>query len=65
MSQEIHLTMEDYNNIRKWYEMAFAKKQNDMAPDQKTIRRIVAMAEAYWEELQEMERIRRDDKNNE
>ena len=56
MSQEIHLNVDDYDNIARWYELAFSKKNNSTKSDDNTLTKISVMGLSYLEELKELEK---------
>lgn len=55
MSQEVHLTTEDYSNIADWYAKAFGKNNDSKDSDDKTLAKISIMGLAYLDDLKAIE----------
>tara|TARA_R110002020_G_scaffold174916_2_gene366680 strand:+ start:379 stop:561 length:183 start_codon:yes stop_codon:yes gene_type:complete len=53
MSQEVALNLKDYQNLVRWYELAFAKNNDTTESDRNTFTKLSAMAMAFTDEVKE------------
>lgn len=53
MSQEVALNLKDYQNLVRWYELAFAKNNDTTESDRNTFTKLSAMAMAFTDEIKE------------
>ena len=53
MSQDVTLNAQDYGNIIRWFELAFARKNSQSLKDRNTFTKLSAMAMSYVEEEKE------------
>ena len=54
MSQEVALNLKDYQNLVRWYELAFAKNNDTTESDRNTFTKLSAMAMAFTDEVKEI-----------
>ena len=60
MSNDVKLSVGDFTNVIRWFELAFAKTNNATAKDKQTFTKISAMAMSYTEDLREDNDIKDD-----
>ena len=53
MSQEVSFNVKDYQNLVRWYELAFGKNNDTTESDRNTFTKLSAMAMAYTDEIKE------------
>ena len=59
MSHEVSFNLKDYQNLVRWYELAFAKNNDTTESDRNTFTKLSAMGMAYTDEIKE--RLKEDD----
>jgi|TARA_B100001750_G_C14922219_1_gene309935 hypothetical protein len=60
MSYDVKLNVDDYQNIIRWFELAFAKTNNQTGKDKNTFTKLSAMAMSFTEDLKEDEEMKGD-----
>ena len=54
MSQEVSLNAQDYTNVLRWFELAFAKRNSIPQLDRDTFNKFTVMALAFTEEIKNL-----------
>ena len=57
MSIEVELTLEDYQTILNWYELAFAKNTNQSRNDTDLFKKLYVMCQAKIQEIRNEDRL--------
>lgn len=53
MSYDVKLTLDDYQNVVRWFELAFAKNNAQTPKDKNTFTKLSAMAMSFTEDLRD------------